>query len=570
MVLLIIAFLASFSATFLQAFLAVDAKQEVEYRVISPFTGQDHHTLAVVVDDKSYPLIRSSVSQLVHVGTAPASSRDDGYYYAKIKDNVIVEEEYMRRFTGIVDTTTPYQFYNRSRDYWDITPLPQVLDPLSAIHRIESELHVSGEIATIHVMGNQTEIDYMHTNVLEDYQLKTDMVYIRGNDIQTFKDVEFELGGRSSRRNPKVSYNFKIAKGGNTLHGYRRFKLRSLYNDPSNIREALAYGAIESAGLASSHFSYARVFINNQTAGFFGLIENFKNPWYRNEFGNGSKKEYSQGTAYQGNGGSGYFGSVPKKHMSDLSYYPDNITAYSDGQYKIKEDPSEGKTNYQHLMELTKFISEAPTETDDAVRQWEEHLDMDSVLRSMALEVLLGYSDGYSTSAENYFVYQEAADSKRFIYMPWDLDLTFGDTRVKLSDLLTGDYRDFPGMVVRPLTSQFLRVDEFRERFDTLLKVLTEKLVNLHVMGPFIDDTVAMVREDVEWDNSLARLSRFNSSSNHKPSPNDIVPWPLDRETMYDRLFVRDKLNITFDKAVTGPTGSISLCGVKEILSVFT
>ncbi|KAI8148960.1 coth protein-domain-containing protein [Fennellomyces sp. T-0311] len=547
------------------AFLSSEA-QEIQYRVLAP-PFQSEHSLAVIVDNETYPLSRSSATPLLYTGNAPVA--EDSYHYVKTMDGAVVEHEYVTRSS--VDEDTVYQFYNRSRDEWNITPLPQVMDPLSEINRIESDLHVYGEIPTIHFLGNQTEIDHMHTNIFDDYQTLTEMVYIRGDELQTFKDVELELAGRGSRFSPKLSYNIKIPKeSGETLYGYRRMKLRALFSDPSYLRESLAYAAIKSTGLASSDFSYARVFINNETAGFFGVIENYKNPWFRNEFGDGDD-DYSQGNAYQGMVSSE--AASVFNHTSDLSYYGDNVTAYADGQYKIKEDPSEGEPDFRPLMELTKFLSEAPTESDDAVEQWEQHFNMDSVLRSMALEVLLGYSDGYIAMIDNYYLYQDGVDSQRFIYIPSDLDLTFGSTMIKLTDMLSGDYRTYPGLLARPLTSQFLRVPQFKEQYETLLKDLVRELVNPDIMNPFIDDTAEMIREDVTWDWTLPPLSRFNFSQIDEEYMDenglsvDQWPWPVDKDTIADMFFGRYKLNITFDLAVNGPTGSISLTGVKEFVA---
>ena len=121
-----------------------------------------------------------------------------------------------------------------------------------------------------------------------------------------------------------------------------------------------------------------RVFINNEAAGLFGLVENFKNPWFRNVFGNGDN-EYSQGHAYQGSSSTPV--SRSHNHTSNLTYYKDNVTAYTDGQYKIKEISSDKEPSYEPLMELTRFLFEAPTDSEDEVFQWEKHFNMESVLR---------------------------------------------------------------------------------------------------------------------------------------------------------------------------------------------
>jgi spore coat protein CotH len=163
------------------------------------------------------------------------------------------------------------------------------------------------------------------------------------------------------------------------LYQYRRVKLRALASDPSYIREKLAYDIVKSAGLVSAEFSYVRVFMNDQPLGLFGIIETFKDPWLANTFANGSTS-YKNGYLYQG------IFSTPQSsaqgHVSDLSYI-DNITAYEDGQYEIKQAASKGnKVDWKPLQDFTKFVSTAPTNQSDAVTTWKKHLDTDSFLRS--------------------------------------------------------------------------------------------------------------------------------------------------------------------------------------------
>ncbi|KAI9275566.1 hypothetical protein BDA99DRAFT_555352 [Phascolomyces articulosus] len=87
---------------------------------------------------------------------------------------------------------------------------------------------------------------------------------------------------------------------------------------------------------------------------------------------------------------------------------------------------------------------------------------------------------------------------------------------------------------------------EDSERFETSLKYLTGHFINLDVMTPIIDDTIAMIREDVDCDMSYSNVCK---------------------ETPIDSLYLVPQFNITFDIAVNGPTGSISLSGVKEFVA---
>lgn len=81
----------------------------------------------------------------------------------------------------------------------------------------------------------------------------------RLDNIQTFKDIEVSVAGRSSRYVPKLSYNIKIKKKSkDTLFGYKRLKLRAMSYDPSYIRERIAFATLKSVGVPCTEYSYIR------------------------------------------------------------------------------------------------------------------------------------------------------------------------------------------------------------------------------------------------------------------------------------------------------------------------
>ncbi|KAI7857684.1 coth protein-domain-containing protein [Circinella umbellata] len=537
----------------------------IEYRVVGtlPENSQTNDTIAVVIDEAPYPLSVSVNDNLTYFATAPIATKE--YYYAHIdpdNGNKVISREPFARQPKQSDTD--YEFYNRSQAYWDIPTLPRLYDPL--YHRKESDLHLDGQIGTIHIRANSTDLMNLHENSLdEDAFVTGNMTFIRGQELLTFEDVEVELSGRSSRWNPKLSYSVKIPKeSGKSLYGYRRIKLRSLFTDPSYIREALIYHIIRATGLPTTDFSYVRLYINDQPVGFFGLIENFKNPWLVNEFGNGEESDYQQGNLYQARLVGDIFG--PGGHISDLGYYGDNITVYEEGQYKIKEDPSDKNPSYKPLVELIDFLANAPM---DNLEEWEKHFNMESVLRSMALEIILGFSDGYSTFADNYYLYQNGLNAEQFVYIPADVDISMGSTMSDMSQMLTGDYHTFPGFLRRPLVKQFLRVPEYKQRFEEILQELATYLVNPAILDPIIDAVADMIRQDVEWDENLPRLGKteIDILANQTISlfDDEKLAGIVDMDTIKD-AFQRPQ-PLPFDVAVNGPTGHISMAGVKEYIT---
>ncbi|KAI7857687.1 coth protein-domain-containing protein [Circinella umbellata] len=526
-------------------------KDEIRYQVISLITQADT-SMVVMVDEQQYPLTQSSESHIVYTGTAPIA--ESGYHYAKASGSSILEHEPFMREP--VESDTVYEFYNRTQNSWDIPSVPSLYDPL--FNRVDTDLHLEGQIATIHIYGNASGMDRMHTDIWEEVKVITNMTYIRGNDLFTFENTEIELAGLSSKWIPKLSYNVKIPKDAdNDLYGFRRLKLRALGMDPSYIREATVYKSLYAAGIPTSQFSYVRVFIDDHPVGLFGLVENYKNPWLRNEF-DGGNKDYKQGNLYQAKSSNGI--------EPDFAYLGENETLYH--QYKIKEDPSEGEPSYQPIMGLTRFLANGSTH--DA-SEWEKHFNTESLLRSLALEVLLGFSDGYFALANNFYVYQNGLDSEQFVFIPADVDTTLGLAIVKMADMLTGNYSTFPGFNKRPLMPQLLQVDDLKDRFEHLLQELSVHVVNPSVLDPVIDGIVSMIRRDVEWDMTLPRLSKFDWSSEMNDSGDpfgigfaeDI--YPLDRETIADAL--SHTAPVPFDLAVNGPVGYLSLAGVKEFIA---
>ncbi|CEP14033.1 hypothetical protein [Parasitella parasitica] len=514
---------------------AVAAASNITYTVVS--LQPSNQTIGVIVDNQVYPLTSvSDKSQLLHSGEAPAAT--SGYKYAVLdKSNTatIVEQESFTR-KPVTEDSTLNEYYGRSWNTMNLTQLPTIMDPLPIIDRIKSDLHIDGEIPTIHITGSQSSIDNMHSNNYADIDVSDlNMTYISPHDIKTFENVTLAVAGFSSRSFPKLSYKLKIPKGGDGLYGYRRFKLRSMGFDISYMREELAYAIAESIGLPSARYSYVRLFMNNQPLGLFGFADNFKNPWPRNTFAGGKKKDFDQGALYIASPNSGVNASElpeapanitfdqiapasklgPQDNVnpskSDLRYLGNNLTEYS-MQYSVREDPSSGTANYTRIMDLCKFISEQSNTTSDdsAISLWSEKIDVPSFLRGMAFEIVTSQSDAYLANGNNYILYDDL-ENERIVYSNQDFDLSMGTAFLSPELIHGGNYTKFPGFLERPLTSRLLAVPQFKKEIGELVYNFTRDLVNTEILFPRIDALYTFIEQDVAWDKTLPRVG--NSSS---------------------------------------------------------
>lgn len=138
----------------------------------------ENQSLGVIVDNQLYPLSNiNELTPLLHRGEAPVSST--GYKYAILSNHQITETENFTRPSPSDTETNDY--YGRSwNSYQNLTKLPTLLPPLPIIDRIQSDLHIENEIPTIHLYGNQSEINYIHQHQLDDKaRVKLSMAYIR-------------------------------------------------------------------------------------------------------------------------------------------------------------------------------------------------------------------------------------------------------------------------------------------------------------------------------------------------------------------------------------------------------
>lgn len=168
--------------SFLLSIVAVNA-QNITYNVIAA-PGSSSQTVAVVVDDISWPLVASS--GILYQGEAPVAKQ--GYHYAILEENKQVSSSEGFSRTP-VNSNTDNEFFNRPLNTYQVATLPQVLSPLDSINRITSDLHLHNQIPTIHIWGNETAVNSLHENQSEDIDVELNMTYIRYGACQTYNKL---------------------------------------------------------------------------------------------------------------------------------------------------------------------------------------------------------------------------------------------------------------------------------------------------------------------------------------------------------------------------------------------
>jgi CotH kinase protein len=301
---------------------------------------------------------------------------------------------------------------------------------------------------------------------------------------------------------PKASWkiSFKTAEGGGPFVGMARVNLKSMYNDPAQMREAIAWHLFGQAGLAAPRHTYAKLAFDATYSGLFSVIEQVDKRFLKDHFGkNGRGNLYK---AYCGDigcatlerrigpdgddSGRQYFRPESKKRTYRLKTNEDNAAAntYDDLARFIATINGTGLTGGDKRFDTDAFR----TSVDDI-------MNARAFLRWAAVNLLLGSWDNYFATPSNYYLYNSGhkgaeddfVSSPYFTFIPWDYDNCLGidyfGTQWKYTDILdwpsnTRHYSPSHTTSRIPLVQNLLRNHDYRLYYLDYLEHLIETEFN--------------------------------------------------------------------------------------------
>lgn len=324
------------------------------------------------------------------------------------------------------DVTAGYSYGIAVNTAWDRTTLALTPDAANQLPDVYTQDNVESIYFTIEsdqwndLLDNAADEEYHLTSVTyKDVTL--DEVAIRTKGNSSLSSV-IRMGGE------RFSFNVDINEyvSGQTLLGMKKFVLNNMFNDPSYMREYIAYELLEEMGVATPQHSYVNVYVNNELKGLYLLVEFVNKDFLAQNF------NHAEGDLYK-----------PDGIGSDLQYISDNFTYYSGVELKTNETSSDNGA-FIDLVSTMRF--------GDAL----DLIDVDSVLRYMAVSVALSNLDSYHGSlAHNYYIYEQ---DNVFSFIPWDLNESFGSFSMGCERAdIRGLYIDEPtdgSLSSRPLIAQ--------------------------------------------------------------------------------------------------------------------
>jgi hypothetical protein len=222
----------------------------------------------------------NTVDEIVYGGMALANIP---YRYLVFNSNgsIVDQELFFRNATN----STTFDVFNREGSRLDHTAVEYVkvgfsypgesdeVDYTSYLNR--TAVHPFTEVYTLHIKASQDDLDTMHENVLDNTTIPVEFTRLTYvfldlflNHTNTFistspevqrkyTNAQFSVDGFTQRLWKKLSYKLDLPEG-QSINGFRKFKLRSLSSDPSYIRERIYYDMLNAAKIPGAKGSYVR------------------------------------------------------------------------------------------------------------------------------------------------------------------------------------------------------------------------------------------------------------------------------------------------------------------------
>jgi CotH protein/lectin-like protein/putative metal-binding protein len=220
--------------------------------------------------------------------------------------------------------------------------------------------------------------------------------WVRGSFA--YKDERFEavgvrLKGHRSLRKLGAKSSFKIQLDRFEKHRLAKqttITLNNMVEDPSMMREVLAYRLYRALGVAAPSAGFAEVVVDGEPQGLYAVIESIDKKFLKARFPD------ADGPIYEGEWG--------------CDVIPEDVAGFD----------HDGGT--EDRSELARF-AEIAAGSADRLFGPDSPLDVPAFLRFIAVEMYVGNFDGYR-HGHNYRLYFEPGRA-RWYFIPWGLDRTF-------------------------------------------------------------------------------------------------------------------------------------------------
>ena len=347
----------------------------------------------------------------------------------------------------------------------------------TSIFAQNNTLYNDTKVQSIFITLAQDSLDLLlqSGNEESNHYFPATFIFDTGTKKDTVKKVGLRLRGNTSRKSAKKSFKVSFNQFVSTqrYQNVKKLNLNGQHNDPTMIREKLFYDIWKKAGNPERRANFVRLYINKEYKGAYTNIEEIDTDWLKRVYGE------NKGNLYK------------CTYPADLAYLGDDQNAYK----KIENNPTtraydlstnETADDYSDLVDLTKQLNQ-PID-NQFVTNIEKILNVESVIKSFALDVALGNWDDYAYNKNNYFIYHNQT-SKKFEFITYDTDNSIGVDWLGKDWTTQNCYKWLPTSTneKRPLVSKLLQVPAYKNMYSEYLNQVTKNITRPDSIFPRVD-----------------------------------------------------------------------------------
>jgi hypothetical protein len=325
----------------------------------------------------------------------------------------------------------------------------------------------------------------------------------------------------------KRSFNVVVdlVDGEQRVHGLRTLNLLNAHEDPSCLSSVL-YSQVARHYLPAPRANFVRVVVNGENWGIYVNVEQFNKDFLKENFHTTKGDRWKVRGSPAGGGG--------------LEYLGENVDDYQ-RRYQLKS--ADKPEAWQALMTLCRTLNQTPAE--ELERALEPLLDLDGVLRFLALDVALINNDGYWVRASDYSIYR---DSKgKFHLLPHDMNEAFhgqmggpgmgppgmrggrgpGDASAVGQPARPSPVALDPLVALddprKPLRSRLLAVPALRERYLRYVRQIAQEQLDWKQLGPTVTHFRRLLEPELARDTrKLSSLEAFLRATADEPTEGSL------------------------------------------------
>lgn len=315
-------------------------------------------------------------------------------------------------------------------------------------------------VSRIDIFMSPDSLNHMlaQANLYTDHEYPASMVFIRGPRRDSIALVGIRLRGNFSRSAAKKSFRISVNTfvQGQRYEGFKDFNLISGYNDLSIARNKVYSDMARGLNTVASRIGHTELYINGQYRGLYMNVEVVNEDFVQTRYGN------EHGNLYK------------CLFPADLVFISNDPNAYkfmSSGRRPYELKTNTQADNYSDLANFIRVLNQTPANQIHCAL--DTLLNIEDYLLNLAIDITAGHWDGYYNK-NNFYLYNNQRD-KRFEYIPYDTDNTFGLDWMGIDWTSISPYQFKPNQP-RPLYEKMMANVETRAIFNFYLRKVSQNV----------------------------------------------------------------------------------------------